>query len=88
MPKKEDYLPYVLFTYTIDHLLQKDKVLFYYALKGRDGKGGMLANKKILQMGRTVILVPKPMEKEFAEFLSYWKCHFDKKEVFLESVAL
>jgi hypothetical protein len=84
MPKKEAFVPYILFTYSIDHLEQKDKVLFYYALKGRDGKSGMLANKQIIQVGRTVLLVPKSMDSEFSEFLSHWKCVFHRKEIFLE----
>ncbi|MFH1510200.1 MAG: hypothetical protein ABIF10_00790 [Candidatus Woesearchaeota archaeon] len=82
------YLPFVLFTYSISHLLQKDKVLFYYALKGRDGEHGMLANKAFIQVGRTVVLVPKADELEFSEFLSHWKCKFNKKDVFLDKKEL
>lgn len=76
---------YFIFTYSIDHLAQKDKVLFYYALKGRDGKSGILASKGIIQMGRTVVLVPATLADEFSEFLDHWKCRSKKREMLLEN---
>jgi hypothetical protein len=75
---------YFIFTYSIDHLAQKDKVLFYYALKGRDGKSGILGSKGIIQMGRTVVLVPASLAEEFSEFLEHWKCSSKKREILLE----
>ncbi|MFH0978276.1 MAG: hypothetical protein V1837_03145 [Candidatus Woesearchaeota archaeon] len=75
---------YVLFTYSIDKLRQKDKVLFYYALKGRKGHSGILADDTIVQLGRTVVLVPKSKELKFSRFLRQWKCLFDKRYLVLE----
>lgn len=63
-------------------------MLFYYALKGRDGWHGVLANKAIIQMGRAVVLVPKDSAGEFSEFLQHWKCKFEKKDVFLDEKDL
>ena len=37
----------VLFTYSTEHLQKKDKVRFYYALKGRDGKTGVVKKYRI-----------------------------------------
>lgn len=76
-----DYEGMVLFTYSIDNMAYKDKVRFYYALKGRDGKGGMLAKQGVTQLGRAVILVPKKLAKEFDDFLKEWKCRYEKKNV-------
>ncbi len=73
-----------IFTYSTEHLLQKDKVRFYYALKGRDGVSGIIARLKIEQLGKTVLLVDTEHENEVTEFLQYWKCEFQKKKVYLE----
>jgi hypothetical protein len=81
---KTKSVEYSMFTYSIDHLEQKDKVLFYYALKGRDGKSGILKDCRIHQLGRTVILVPETLSSGFSEFLAHWKCPFRKKEIIIE----
>ena len=73
-----------IFTYSIEHLLKKDKIRFYYALKGRDGKSGIVKDLKIEQLGRAVLLVDSKHEKEVGEFLEYWKCKFETKKVLVE----
>ena len=75
------YNSMVLFSYSTEHLLKKDKVRFYYALKGRDGKSGIVKSCKIDHLGRTVLLVPVKFASEVDDFLKLWKCKFDKKEV-------
>jgi len=79
-----EYKPMVLFSYSTIHLLKKDKVRFYYALKGRDGKSGVVKDYKIDHLGRTVLLVPDKFSQEVNDFLEFWKCKFDKKEVLLK----
>lgn len=74
----------VIFTYSTEHLLKKDKVRFYYALKGRDGKTGIVKRCRIEQLGRTVLLVLKKHEKDVDGFLQYWKCAYDKLRVWVE----
>ena len=84
MAKKESDITYkemTIFSYSIEHLLKKDKIRFYYALKGRDGKSGIVKSLKIEQLGRAVLFVTKECEKEVQEFLDYWKCRYDVKEV-------
>ena len=73
-----------IFTYSIEHLLKKDKIRFYYALKGRDGKSGIVKELKINQLGRAVLLVSAKHEKDVAEFLRYWKCRFEIRRVLAE----
>jgi hypothetical protein len=79
--KALDLVPQVIFTYSTEHLLQKDKVRFYYALKGRDGKSGIVVAAKIEQLGRAVLLVHAEQASQVREFLRYWKCAFEEKEV-------
>ena len=78
------YSSRVIFTYSIEHLLKKDKIRFYYALKGRDGKTGVFKKYKIEQLGRAVLLVNTKFEKQVQEFLESWKCKIKKRRVLIE----
>ena len=57
-----EYLVKIIFSYAISQLKIKDKVRFYYALKGRDGKSGIIKFYNIDQLGKTVLLVDKKHE--------------------------
>jgi len=81
---KNKYNSMILFSYSTLHLLKKDKIRFYYALKGRDGKSGIVKYCKIDHLGRTVLLVPSKYSKEVNEFLELWKCKFETKEVLVK----
>ena len=74
----------VIFTYSTEHLPKKDKVRFYYALKGRDGKTGIVKRCSIEQLGRTVLLVPVKFAQDAHEFLQYWKCEYQSREVLVK----
>jgi hypothetical protein len=78
------YSAKTIFTYSTEHLAKKDKVRFYYALKGRDGKSGIVKRCRIEHLGRTVLLVPEKYSAEVEQFLQYWKCEHDKKEVLVK----
>ncbi len=75
------YVAYTLFTYTTAHLSKCDKVRFYYALKGRDGKSGIIRDYNVKQMTKTVLFVPPEHSQHVKEFLSYWKCSQENHEV-------
>jgi hypothetical protein len=72
-----------LFTYTLLHLPQNDKVRFFYALKGRDGKSGIIKTAKIDQLGKTVLLVDASRATELRDFLRYWRCTPSEQEVWM-----
>ncbi len=78
----------VIFTYSTKHLRKKDKIRFYYALKGRDGKTGIIKRYKIEQLGRTVLLVSSKHEKQIQEFLTFWKCKYQKKIVLVDEKSI
>ena len=71
----------VIFTYSLEHLNKTDKVRFYYALKGRDGKTGIVKAWNVEQLGRAVLLVMAKHEQHVQDFLKFWKCEFETKEV-------
>ncbi len=79
--EKKHYKAKVLFSYSTEHLVQKDKIRFYYAVKGRDGRSGIVKQYEIEQLGRAVMLVDEKFAKEVDEFLTLWKCVFERKEV-------
>ena len=81
---EKQYSSMFLFSYNTEHLLKKDKIRFYYALKGRDGKSGIVKACNIDHLGRTVLLVPEKFSKEVKEFLELWKCKFEIREVLLK----
>lgn len=78
------YNEMVIFTYSIGHMLNKSKIRFYYALKGRDGKAGIVKDCDIVQLGKAVLLVPKKYCSEMEEFLELWECNYKKREVLLK----
>ncbi len=73
-----------IFTYSTEHLAQKDKVRFYYALKGRDGVSGVVRAWRIEQLGKTVLLVDAACKNDVTEFLQFWKCVFQERKVYVE----
>ncbi|MFQ5621110.1 MAG: hypothetical protein ACE5FT_04665 [Candidatus Nanoarchaeia archaeon] len=80
---RQEYVPYSLVTYSTSHLSKSDKVRFYYALKGRDGKSGIIKSCSIEQLTKTVLLVPPDQSTEVKEFLEYWKCEHQVQEVLI-----
>ena len=82
---KDSYKQQVLYTYSIGHLPQKDKVLFFYAIKGRNGNPGLFEKLKVNHLGRCVLLVPTEADVEFEEFLKKWNCAFTKRHVLVGS---
>ena len=79
--KKENHNEAIIYTYALKHLLKKDKIRFFYAIKGRNGKKGIIERLNIIQLGRTVLLAPANKEKEIDEFFTYWQCRPKKTKV-------
>ncbi|MBI4143826.1 hypothetical protein HY486_01095 [Candidatus Woesearchaeota archaeon] len=68
------FVPMIIFSYTTKHLKYSDKVRFYYAIKGRDGKSGLIKEYDITQLGKTVFLVKLEYEAALIHFFTEWKC--------------
>ncbi|MFW6449656.1 MAG: hypothetical protein ACOCZ6_01265 [Nanoarchaeota archaeon] len=71
----------LIYTYSTEHLAKKDKVRFYYALKGRDGKSGLVKSLKIQQLGRTVLLVPERFREDMEQFIRVWNLPYSVRKV-------
>ena len=69
-------IPVTIVTYTTRHLLYKDKVRFFYALKGRGKQEGIITRCQIKQLGKTVLMLKPRFEKDVVSFLKEWKCAF------------
>lgn len=75
--EKEELSKYI-FQYSLDHLPQKDKVRFFYALKGRGNRSGIISNN-IEQLGKGVILTDNNDVLTVDSFLNSWNCKFKKR---------
>ncbi|MBS3098096.1 hypothetical protein J4209_04855 [Candidatus Woesearchaeota archaeon] len=74
----------VMFNYSTDRLLKKDKIRFFYALNGRDGKSGLLKIYSAVHFGIGVLLVPVKFDKDFQEFFGLWNIPFTRIEMLVE----
>ena len=84
MTELKDLKEKVLFTYSTQAFLKKDKIRFYYALKGRDGKSGLVKVTKAEHLGSAVILVDAKHDQEWQDFLNLWKIPFERRRVWTE----
>lgn len=75
----------LIYTYSTEHFAKKDKVRFYYALKGRDGKSGIVKEFKIEHLGRTVLMVPEKYQEDMQQFIQIWNIPYTLRKVFVES---
>lgn len=69
----------VIYNYTTKHLNNTEKVKFYYALKGRDGKSGMVKALRLIHIGKSVILAPLRHGEEVEQFFKLWNLSFSKR---------
>jgi hypothetical protein len=72
-----------VYTYTTSKLAKKDLVRFYYALKGRDGKSGVIKATSTEFLAKGVLLVPASKIPEIDEFFALWKVPTKKRRVLL-----
>lgn len=75
-----------LYCYSTRHLKDKDKVRFYYALKGRDGKSGLVKEKNLLYLAKTVLLASSKHDTELQEFFAFWNVPITKRNVIVGKV--
>ena len=69
----------ILYRYSTSHLAKKDLVRFFYALKGRDGKSGILKSTGAEFLAKGVLLVPQQKSPELDDFFALWKVPVKKK---------
>jgi hypothetical protein len=74
----------VLYHYTSRFLSASDKVRFYYALKGRDGKSGVVKEYKIEFLSKGILLAPFQYSEDIESFLDIWKLPYKKRLMILE----
>ena len=69
-----------IYIYTSSHLTPTERVKFFYALKGRNGKSGILDSTQSSFLAKSVISVSVTNTKEIEAFLKTWKCKFSTKK--------
>ncbi len=63
---------YSLFNISVEELNRNERNKFNFALKGRDGKGGILKELNGMFLAPWVVLIPVENTYKFKEFLDYW----------------
>jgi uncharacterized protein len=79
---------YYIYTYTTKHFLKKDKIRFFYALKGRDGKSGFIKSSKVVQLGKTVLMVPVKSDEDAQQFMRIWNLPYIKRRAVVDDEDL
>ncbi len=69
-----------IYVYNSSHLTPTERVKFFYALKGRNGKPGILDSTQSIFLAKAVISTPKESVTEIEAFLNTWKCKFSTKK--------
>lgn len=74
----------VLYHYSTRFLSNSNKVRFFYALKGRDGKSGVVKDYGIEFLSKGILLVSIRYSDEIESFLDLWKLPYKKRMMILE----
>jgi hypothetical protein len=78
----------VIYSFSSKNLQKKDKIRFYYALKGRDGKSGIAKKAKIQHIGKGVLLVPYVYDEELTQFFRVWNLNYSKRTALIDEEEL
>ncbi|MFH1590365.1 MAG: hypothetical protein ABIC95_00405 [archaeon] len=74
--------PHTIVTYSLQSLDHVKKTQFGYALKGRDGKSGLIFELKGKMLGRNCFRVRSDRLIRIEAFLDFWKVAYDKEEAY------
>lgn len=75
---------FVIFWYNLKNLKQKEKVKFYYALRGRKMEEGLLKKLNGIYLGKGVIAVPLKYEDDIRDLFMKWKIPCNRRRILLE----
>ncbi len=75
--------PKILYNYSLTNLQYKDKVRFFYALKGRKQEG-ILKMTKSLQLAKGVFLTPVEFDREIEDFFKQWGIVYHRRRILIE----
>ena len=72
---------FTLFTFSLKHLTQREKVRFQYALYGRGEELGLLQRVSGEKIAKGAIVVPVSSESEVEDFFKLWRVPFRKERI-------
>ena len=70
-----------IYVYSTSHLTPTERVKFFYALKGRNGKPGILDTTQSIFLAKSILSVLHSQSGEIEQFLKTWDCNFSVKKV-------
>jgi len=71
----------LIYSYSTSHLHGSQKVRFFYALKGRDQRPGLIEQTKSAFLAKGLILALAENEQLIDTFFTSWGCEFKKRRV-------
>lgn len=74
----------LLLLYSTSHLNNTEKVKFYYALKGRDGKSGIIRQLNIRQLAKSVLIVDQHHHDDITSFFNHWECPLEVNHILIK----
>jgi predicted nucleotidyltransferase len=79
---------FTLFTYSLKGFSPSKRMLFHYALNGRNDKKGVLEELKGVKLANTAILVSSDKSEEFEDFLNYWNVKHKRVQILFPDRAI
>ena len=83
LSRRMGYAPGLIFTFSLGKLNPSKKVLFSYALHGKNGTEGLLTKAHGKILGRGVVFVPVQFTEVAREFMEFWNADYSAKKVLM-----
>jgi hypothetical protein len=83
LSRRMGYAPGLIFSFSLGKLSPSRKVLFSYALHGKNGTEGLLSRVHGKILGRGVVFVPMRFTEPAREFMEFWDADYSAKKVLM-----
>jgi predicted nucleotidyltransferase len=77
------YMSFMLFLYSLKGFSSSRRMMFHYALNGREKREGIIEELGGIKLANTAILIPIKVSDEFEDFLNYWNVKFKKVRILI-----
>lgn len=86
LAKRAGYQNYIMFRYELKGLTQSKRMMFYYALNGRNKSKGIINKLNLIKLTNSVFLSPIESSYELSEFLESWALKFQSFPILVAEV--
>lgn len=86
--KSFGYQSYEMFMYNLTSLTASQKMMFNYALYGRNSCTGLLKTLEGIKLSKSVVLIPINKSSETIDFLNGWKIKYNHARILIPERAV